>query len=489
MLNTCKKYEYIYLYGAGNYGKTFYDFLKENGIKIRGFITTYGGDNYLGEPVFCADDIVAELGEKCLVILSVRQELQSEILSNYKFDCKVLAPNDKAISYIEVACIAKQEYFDVPKKIVENNKKILVVQLEVTFGDMIWSTAFLRELRNNYPDYTIDFVINGKFKDLYISCPYIDSVYEYNCDLLTDTISETMVERVDNYIKDYINKDYSMAFLPRLLPLSWSDSWENILLAIRLGIPNIYGHALYYLDEQKFRCDALSEFFTGIARHRVAHHEVINDLEMITLVRGDIHNNRMELWPSCNVDIGRKNTIKICVALVGSARSRSWSPEKYGVVFNAILQKNSKVEIILCGGDDAIDAAEKVEDIVGNKCINLAGKTSLKEAVAIISGCDIYLGSDTGLMHVASAFNLYVIEISASNKKSPEYWGCTPTRTGPWCEHSAVLQPSKPIDDCKYMCFKPYAHCINQVHENMVIEEVTKAINYVMEGKSGNDRV
>ena len=479
LVEKCKNYKYVYLYGAGTYGEAFYYFLTDKGIKIEGFITSYGGEIFLDTPILKAQNILPKLGKESLVILSLREELQSEILAKQDFACDVLAPTDMQIAYIDMVGVFETGCLDVPRKNVQDNHNILVVQMEVTFGDMIWSTAFLRELKYAYPEANIDYVINKKFSALYQNCPYINRIYEYDCTYLNERISDKMVVRVKDYITKNIEKNYCSVYLPRLMPLSGADACENIILAMQIGAPKIYGHGLYFLDYQKLRCDLLAELFSDVERHTKAGHETMNDLSLLALVDKKVKNNRMELWPTEEVHIGKDGSIKICVGLVGSIPSRSWSPQYYGEVFKEIMDKYEDIDIILCGGNDAEDAAKIVQSYTNDSCIDLTGKTSLIDAVNIFSSCHIYVGSDTGLMHVASAFNQYVIEICASNKTSPQYWGCTPTRTGPWCDNYEVLQPERPLDDCKYMCFKPFAHCINQNKPQEVLRALETAINHV----------
>ncbi len=478
LLEKCNHYEHIYLYGAGTYGEAFYFFLTEKGIKIEGFITSYGGEIILDTPILKAQNILPKLGSESLVILSLREELQSEILAKQEFACDVLTPTDMQIAYIDMERIFEIREIKAQNKDVKSNS-ILVIQLEVTFGDMIWSTALLRELRRAYPESIIDYVINKKFVGLYKNCPYINHIYEYDCSLLNERISDKMFARVQKYISENFNTTYSKVFLPRLMPLSGADACENIVLALETGASNIYGHGLYFLDYQKLRCDLLAELYSGVIRHTKPEHETMNDLALLSLVDKEVQNNRMELWPTNDCKVIDDEKIKICVALVGSISSRSWKPEYYAEVFNNILAKYNDVEIILCGGNDAVEAAKIVQVNTNNRCIDITGKTSLTDVVDLFSKCQIYIGSDTGLMHVASAFNQCVIEICASNKTSPDYWGCTPTRTGPWCDNYAVLQPEKPLDDCKYMCFKPYAHCINQNSPDEVLIELENAISIV----------
>ena len=53
-------------------------------------------------------------------------------------------------------------------------------------------------------------------------------------------------------------------------------------------------------------------------------------------------------------------------------------------------------------------------DAVGDACINLCGKTSLREAISLIDQCRLFITNDSGLMHVAAALNIPQIAIFGS---------------------------------------------------------------------------
>ncbi len=61
----------------------------------------------------------------------------------------------------------------------ENWEKILVVRLDV-IGDMIWTTAFLRELKRNCPASEISLVVRTGIYPLIKDCPYVDKFIKYD---------------------------------------------------------------------------------------------------------------------------------------------------------------------------------------------------------------------------------------------------------------------------------------------------------------------
>ncbi len=252
------------------------------------------------------------------------------------------------------------------------------------------------------------------------------------------------------------------------------------------GALNRYAHAYYVTEEQKARVDAVSGYFTSISKHIEGLHEVRSNLLLLKDNGCVVVNEKMELWPS---DEDKRfadgfipdEGLKIAVALVGSQPKRSWPAKNYAGVFRKIIDNISpnNVHFVLLGGSDAESAAAEVIDSVGNKVVDLVGKTTLNQAAAVVSKCDFYIGSDTGLMHMASAYGLPIIEISASPKDSSDYMGSSPKRTGPWMVKSIVLQPNNLLKGCAVFCSMPYPHCICQISEDEVYSAVLKLMKEI----------
>lgn len=72
--------------------------------------------------------------------------------------------------------------------------------------------------------------------------------------------------------------------------------------------------------------------------------------------------------------------------------------------------------------------------------------------------CDLYIGGDTGPMHIAAACGLikYAKNADKSDASSKE-------RFGPWKSQIQFIQPGYSLLGCENGCDKLYAHCIKQV--------------------------
>jgi len=98
-------------------------------------------------------------------------------------------------------------------------------------------------------------------------------------------------------------------------------------------------------------------------------------------------------------------------AIYGPAKR--WFPERFAAVADELC-KDKNYRVILLGGKDDREAAEKVCSNAKTKLINLAGKTTLREAVYLISQCSLFISNDSGLMHVAGALNIPTVAIFGS---------------------------------------------------------------------------
>ncbi|MCE1649609.1 lipopolysaccharide heptosyltransferase II, partial [Enterobacter hormaechei] len=80
-------------------------------------------------------------------------------------------------------------------------------------------------------------------------------------------------------------------------------------------------------------------------------------------------------------------------------------------------------QILLFGSAKDHEAGEDIRKLLSNdareECLNLAGKTSLEQAVNIIAACDAIVTNDSGLMHVAAALNRPLVALYGPS--SPDF--------------------------------------------------------------------
>jgi heptosyltransferase-2 len=93
--------------------------------------------------------------------------------------------------------------------------------------------------------------------------------------------------------------------------------------------------------------------------------------------------------------------------------AKKWFPDRYQLVADK-LGDGFAAQIILFGSSDDHDTAAAVQMRAKYPMVDLTGKTSLREAMALMSRCRLFISNDSGLMHVAAALGVPTVAIFGS---------------------------------------------------------------------------
>lgn len=98
-------------------------------------------------------------------------------------------------------------------------------------------------------------------------------------------------------------------------------------------------------------------------------------------------------------DVG--NARLIGVAPGSKWESKIWSEERFGEVVTRLIQTHGAMPVIFGGAEDR----EKGDRLIAKwgAGINAAGKLNVRQAAAALESCELYLGNDTGTMHLAAS--------------------------------------------------------------------------------------
>ncbi len=487
LLSFAAGYERVFLYGAGFYGDVCYKYLSRHEIKVTGYIVseTSKPKDKDGVPIYIADEIMSQLGKNDAVVLSMRPESQEEVFDSLNGSGK----NVLMLSMQELICFEYESAVNIFSRLAtEHNAapftklsdyhNILVIRLDV-IGDMIWTSAFFRELRSNYPEARITLVLRRDVYDVVRNCPYIDEFicYDMPGDEIVSRDYELMGSRARNFARKYLcYSNFDLLFLPRCMSLY--DCQENIFLAaysnvsVRIGridATDLFG---------SLASSVLRPMMSIIAEEQKWQHEVKNMLDLLRLAGGKVASEHMELWPDKadweNADklLSAYRKPLVVLALEAREANRSWASANYRDLVEGMTSKlDGNVTFVLMGGKGALAARAPLQKF-GN-CLDLIGKTSLMQAAAVIGRAQLYIGPMTGLVHMAGAMNVPVIEISAQLQSSKKMFICAPQRTGAWGVPHISIMPEHGADmECENagMCVKRYTHCTNQILPVIVVE-------------------
>ncbi len=131
--------------------------------------------------------------------------------------------------------------------------------------------------------------------------------------------------------------------------------------------------------------------------------------------------------------------------------AKRWFPERFAAVADALIEEYHAQAIVFGSGGDRPSAAE-VQKNSRHRLIDISGKTNLREAIALISRCSVFISNDSGLMHVSGALGVPTVAIFGSTN---------PTTTSPAGQKSVVIHHDvacspclKPVCPTDFQCMK-----------------------------------
>ncbi|TWJ19284.1 lipopolysaccharide heptosyltransferase II [Geobacter argillaceus] len=149
-------------------------------------------------------------------------------------------------------------------------------------------------------------------------------------------------------------------------------------------------------------------------------------------------------------------------ATYGSAKR--WYPERFAAVADDLAGRWG-AKIVITGGPDETGIAADIAATMTSPCLNLAGRTKVRELMAVIKRCTFFVTNDSGPMHIAAAFGVPLVAIFGSTDHTTTY---------PLAEHALVVCQQVDCAPCmKREC--PTDHrCMTAVTPAMVVEAAEK---------------
>lgn len=264
-------------------------------------------------------------------------------------------------------------------------------------GDAIMALPALRAVRTRFPDAEITILAKS----------YIAAIYE------NQNVSDKLLplESDGKLIAELRGRKFDTVLL---LQNAFQAAW----IAWRAGIPERIGYAR----------DGRSALLTTAVRvpraGELPPHEQFYYLELLRRagwadgLAGEAHitlsvseENRRRAAEFLAAAGARPGKLRIAVgagASYGSAKC--WPPDRFAELSNR-LQATCDADVILLG--TAAEGPVSAAIVAGMRhlAIDLTGKTSIADLPALLSQCHVFVGNDSGAMHVAAAVGLPVIAV------------------------------------------------------------------------------
>ena len=253
--------------------------------------------------------------------------------------------------------------------------KILVIRFS-SMGDIIYTTPVVRCLKTQLPNAEVHFLTKSAFKYIYDSNPYVDKLLLLK-PALSETIAEIKAEGYDHIIDLHNNLRTAIIKLRTgIKSSSYKKQPVRKWLSLKFGLKLIEPIHLVerYLKAVKFL-------------------GVTNDGKPIDYYIKAQHDIE-KLLPATH----RQNYIAF---VIGATHFTKRMPNEKIISICRQIER----PIVLLGGNDVKENGNEIALATGSNVYNACGITSLDESVFIVSKAARVLGFDTGLTHIAEAFN------------------------------------------------------------------------------------
>ncbi|MDB5159178.1 MAG: glycosyltransferase family 9 protein [Mucilaginibacter sp.] len=272
--------------------------------------------------------------------------------------------------------------------------KILVIRFS-SMGDIIYTTPVVRCLKKQLPDAEVHFIVKPAFKYIYDNNPYVDKLLLLKPNL-SDTINEIKAEHYDYIIDLHNNLRTTLIKLRTGIKSSTYKKqtirkWLSLKFKLKL-VPPIHLVDRYMKTVQ----------FLGVKN---------DDQPIDYYVKAE--HQLTQLLPASHQQ-------SFVAFIIGATHFTKRMPNEKIIS----LCKEINTPIVLLGGNDVKENGDIIAAALGNKIYNACGITSLDESVYLVSKAEKIIGFDTGLTHIAEAFNRPIVSIWGGTV--PELLGVQP---------------------------------------------------------------
>ena len=273
-------------------------------------------------------------------------------------------------------------------------------------GDAIMALPALRTVRQRHPNATISVVARPYVSDIYRDQQICDELipYDPNGEHRGWSGREKLAAELRSHKFDVallLQNAFDAAWLAwrAQIPqrIGYARDARSLLLTKAIPVPNpgeIPPHEKFYYLELLRRAGWLDQ---------------LTDEQHITLRVPDAARQRAT---QTLLEAGsRPHATRIAVgagASYGSAKC--WPPDRFAKMLNALLSKTD-ADVILFGTPSELPVSTAITAELQHAPINLTGKTSIADLPALLSQCHLFLGNDSGAMHVAAAVGLPVVAV------------------------------------------------------------------------------
>lgn len=204
------------------------------------------------------------------------------------------------------------------------------------------------------------------------------------------------------------------------LAILFQNAFEAALISFLAGIPRRFGYAT----------DGRSLFLTdpvGVPPRSAQRHQVEYYWDLLKPLGGQgqapaprlfVTSEESALIARRLADAGIGPSDLVIGVNPGSTygHAKRWLPDRYAEVVNRVVrdaqaQSGARVGVAIIGAKGEEPLGKAIADRIHTRTVVCSGQTTVRELMALVKRCQLFLTNDTGPMHVAAAFHVPLVAV------------------------------------------------------------------------------
>ncbi|MCS6775506.1 MAG: glycosyltransferase family 9 protein [Chloroherpetonaceae bacterium] len=332
-------------------------------------------------------------------------------------------------------------------------RRVLIVKLSA-FGDIVHALPVSAALGTAFPHREIIWAVEEPFVDLLSGNPYVQEIFPLPKLKPGRLMSAT-------YRRTYLSRLGALRRLGCDLAIDLQGLTKSAIVSVASGAKIRIGY--HWLRE----IAPLLE--RRVPRRPQSVHIVDQYLDVARYLGADLpevifpFHIPAEAATSVNAMLEEAgigpHTPFIAINPASARANKQWGVDRYAALIDR-CQHDLRLPCVLVTADRKV--AEAVQDRLATACVNLAGRTDLKQLAAVLSRCAVHVCGDTGSAHLAAALGRPVVMLIGPTD---------PDRIGPYNQrhnvitHREVCAPGCTWHRCRY---EP-PRCLSAIHVTEVL--------------------
>ncbi|MBN2283095.1 MAG: lipopolysaccharide heptosyltransferase II [Deltaproteobacteria bacterium] len=340
---------------------------------------------------------------------------------------------------------------------------ILIVKLSA-IGDVVHTLPSLSAIRDRYPRAHITWVIEEASADLIANHPALDRVLVsrrkgWLRELQRSGKTRPALAEMAEFIRGLRDRSYDVVIdfhglFKSALIVALSGGKRKIGYDSMQELSGLFLNEKVPEDMSKHAVDR----YLDLARHLGADP---NRVEFTIAVDNDNRLRVSKLLEAHDINI---TAPFIAVNPVAFWETKLWEDEKFARLCDRIGEELDIPVIITGGGGEK--RLERIAGMTRGPCVNLQGKTTLRDLAYLYQKARLVVTTDSGPMHVAAAMGTPVVAL---------FGPTDPVRTGPYGEGHRVIRKNLPCSPCFLKTCKTM-QCMKEISVDEVFQAVVEKI-------------